>query len=129
MTDTLTGEQMVAAGAYPAQVDAAAMLAEIQKLQAQMASMQAAQGIPADPVAAALQDLVNHVNTRQAMVPGFDFAELKSLLKDVSSGQLTARDVELIKFAVEEAVARGPHEFQYLVELSKNLYKSVLKAL
>lgn len=126
-------EILLASGAAPTEVDAATMLAQIKELQAKVASLSVAAGIPTDPVAAALKNLKDHLEARDAQHPNHDFGEALKLVKELSGDSVVIKpqDVELVRVVVDELIDNCRniwHELAYLPELARNLYRETLKA-
>lgn len=116
-------QTMVDAGVAPHVPDVAALLAQIQKLQGSVDSMRAAQGIPANPVEFAVNNLRDHVQARKNAWPGLDTAEVDALLNT----DIDARGAELLGLAVDDLVAaNGGRDFEYLRQLARDVRKAVL---
>lgn len=114
---------MVMAGAAPVAIDADAMLKQIRALQAKVDGMTAAQGTPADPVAAAMQNLRAHFKARHAMHRRKeDLAELGSLLDELDDDP----HVDDTAFVVEvcNAVSGTVEGVEYLRELARDLHNA-----
>jgi hypothetical protein len=96
----------------------------VEFLQAQVDRLMAERGVPADPVAAAHEDLKAHVAARKAGNPSYDFSELEKTL-DVE--RPTVNDAEKVKLAVEQHHATdGKSETEYLAQLARNLHRATL---
>lgn len=129
MTTPVVAEQqaLVDAGAAPVPVDAEALLKQIQELQAQMAVLHQAQGVPANPVEAAANDLKAHVDARAAQSPAIDFEPLHTAVKDFLENG-TKDIARLVTLAVDDFVSRWRHlELAYLPELARKLETAVIK--
>lgn len=127
-TDTEAADRVLAP--EPSTVDAEGMLAQIRELQARMAEMQTQQGIPADPIAAGVQNMVEHVKARQAQNPGYDLTELADEL-DKLGETVSSKDAEYIDVVVAETLERNiqhRHELSYLGVLARDLRKAAVKA-
>lgn len=127
-TDTDTADRVLAP--EPTTVDAEGMLAQIRELQTRMAEMQVQQGIPADPIAAGVQNMVEHVKARQAQNPGYDLAELADEL-DKLGETVSSKDADYIDVVVQEMLDRNRqhrHELDYLGVLARDLRKAAVKA-
>jgi hypothetical protein len=121
-------EELMAAGAHPVDVDVNELYVQILKMQAQIDAMNAERGIPSDPVAAAIQNLLHHVKARQAANPGFDFAELLTQLEEMPDTP-EAKDAELVRVIVDEHIERGGSQVEgldYLRHLARDLHKVTL---
>lgn len=124
MADELTAASLAESGAAPVDIDVAALLAQIQALQARVDDMSRAAGIPADPIEAGIHDLRNHVYARAYGNPGMVFTELTSAVDALQSPPASS-DVELCR-AVLDGMPRFEGD-EYIKELATNLYKLVLK--
>jgi GTP cyclohydrolase III len=125
-------EELVAAGATPVQADVNAIIAQLQAQMAaqdeQIKALLAERGIPSDPVAAGVLDLIAHVEARQAQYPQFDFSELTDVLKSLPD-QPSDKDTALVNTVVEDILQAARHlEVEYLGVLARTLHKNVLKA-
>lgn len=125
-------KELTEKGAKPTEVDGDSLLAQIQQLQAQMASMREAQGIPADPIEANVKALKDHVKLQTNANPGKDFSELQKTLDELpgKSSDLTTDDTDLVRSTVDDTVqANGhiAHELAYIRQLSQDLHREVLK--
>src|SRR4029077_3317831 len=119
--------ELLASGAAPVTVDAEALLAQIKALTARVQAMEAEKGIPSDPIKAALNNLVSHVEARASQYPNHDFSELHSTLTTLPE-QITQTHTALVKSLVEGVVAQLKHaEISYFPELARNLEQAVLK--
>lgn len=115
--------ELVTAGAQPAQVDAAAMLAQIQELTARMNAMAEKAGVPADPVEFARGNLLAHVKAHAAANPTAELSELSAAVED------KAVNPDLVGLLTEEAVARHPKiDLRYVAELARDFRKAVARA-
>jgi hypothetical protein len=102
------------------------LLAQIQKLQDRIDSMQAAQGIPSDPVEAALKNLVDHIEAHAAQNPSHDFSALKDVV-NLTHDALTSKDAEKIQVTVEKVIDSLRHlDLHYVLELARDLRTAVL---
>lgn len=121
-------QQMVDAGARPNDVDVAALLAQMKALQDRVDAMSAQQGIPADPVEAALKNLSDHVKARAAANPNHDFSLLISTLDDLDES-LDSRNAERLDIVTQQHVNRHSMlDLAYLKELAGDLRMAVLNA-
>lgn len=122
-------EALLEAGAAPTTTDPDAMLRQIQALQARMDQMSQAQGIPSDPVEAAVLNLKAHVKAHGNATPQHDYSEVNEALEGLSDPP-TRDETELVKLAIEAHDRRvNRHaDTAYLVELAGDLHKAVLKA-
>lgn len=106
-----------------------ALLAQIQRMQKQMDAMRQAQGIPADPIDAAVKALVAHVKARQDANPQYDLSELMEQLEKLPE-QPNTDHAELVKAHVDEQMDRHApirSEMAYIAELSRTLHKLTLQ--
>lgn len=121
-------EELVAAGARPVEVDVDAILAQVAAMQAQIDRLNAERGVPSNPVASAVQNLVHHVKARAAQNPTHDLsvvlAELEALPEELSSKD--AERVRNILDDVMEDCADIRHELSYLPRLARDLHTVVL---
>lgn len=122
---------LAAAGASPITADVAAMMAQIQAMQRQIAEMQAERGIPADPVAAAVQDLKSHVSARVEATgmhhPQHDYLQiLVKTIKNLSDSP-EYQQVEFIRTLFDD-VKHHLEGLPYLKDLALKLAQEVLKA-
>jgi|SRR5882672_8279372 len=119
---------LLEAGAAPVQPDLAALQAQIAAMETKYAALLAASGIPGDPIAAGVANLVAHVEARAAQSPSHDFSELLKTLKNLPE-TVDAKAAELVRMATEDVANAGKHlELGYLPELARNLYREVVKA-
>src|SRR6266849_4786453 len=124
--DVTSAAALAEAGAAPVDVDPEALLAQIQLLQTQMASLLAERGVPADPIAAGVMDLRDHVVARSMAVPDRkdEFADLVKALKDMPD-RPTADEVAYARAALDEV--RPFEGSEYVHQLAAGLHKLVLK--
>lgn len=125
-TFALSAATLAEAGGAPAEVDSDALLTQIQQLQTQMASLLAERGVPADPIAAGVLNVRDHVMARAAAVPDRkdEFADLVKALTDMPDSP-DAKEVEYVRAALDEM-----REFEgrdYVQQLAAGLHKQVLK--
>lgn len=98
----------------------------VEELQRQIDALKAERGIPVDAIAAAHQNLRDHVAARKAASPGVDFSGLDKAL-DVE--RPSTRDAERIKLEVENHLANNAHlagEHDYLSQLARDLHAATL---
>jgi hypothetical protein len=122
--DAIAAPSLVEGGAAPVEVDVAAMMAQIQALQARVDSMSVAAGIPSDPVAAAVKDLKDHIAGRARSVP--TMAEALSPLTteaDALEDKPTADQVDFLRSLFDEVPAFEGKE--YCKQLATKAYKLV----
>src|SRR5262245_30519197 len=101
------------------------LIAQIQAMQAQIASLSAAQGIPTDPIEAGITNLRNHVEARKAANPDADVEGLLSALKAFENSEGDTDDIrDEVEGVIERAGGRS-HSWVYLRELTRNLAKAV----
>jgi poly-gamma-glutamate capsule biosynthesis protein CapA/YwtB (metallophosphatase superfamily) len=124
--NVVSAAALAEAGAAPVEVNADELLAQVQQLQAQMASLLAERGVPADPVAAGVLDLRDHVLGRATSVPDRkdEFADLVKAMKGMSD-KPTAQEIEYTRAALDEIRPFEGHE--YVRQLAAGLHKLVLK--
>jgi hypothetical protein len=123
-------EELVAAGATPIDADVQAMIdqmrAAMQAQQEQINNLLKERGVPSDPIAAGVTNLVAHVRARAAQSPQFDFSELLDALESLPD-EVTPDDAALVKELVADVVDRGRHlELDYLPVLARDLHKETL---
>lgn len=120
--------QLVESGAHAQDIDVTAMLTQIKALQAQVDKLNAERGIPADPVAAAKDDLLAHLTARQAQYPDEDFSPLVTAVKTLPDSEaITVAHTGRIHGLVSSFVnARGRHELGYVKDLAEALHLSIL---
>jgi len=119
-------ETMVAAGAMPADVDVAALMAQMKALQDRVDSLSVAAGIPSDPIAAAVKNVRDHLDSRVAMNPyrREEFAELLTAVTQLSDSP-DSKDTDLVRTLLVDLL---PFEgIEYMQQLSRDLHKAVLK--
>lgn len=120
----------VDAGATPAPVDYDALLKNIAAMQAKISSLEAERGIPSDPIAAHVKNLVDHVAARSASVPSVDMGVVKEALSKLpeDSAQVNSKATAYVKELVHNMVDKfKAHEFGYLRDLASDLHLEVLK--
>lgn len=133
-------DALVQSGAHAQAVDVDAMLAQMQAMQAQyeqqnkmladrIKSLEAERGVPSDPVAGAVANLLAHVEARAAQYPNDDFSDIIKEIKALpESGAITVSHTGLIHDMVSEAVDDRPrHELGYVKRLSRDLHRLILK--
>lgn len=125
-------EELVESGATPVAADLDAIIAQMQAaMAAQAAQIQqllAERGLPSDPVASAVTNLLAHVRARSDQYPQHEFDELLQALNGLGD-EVTVQDAELVKELVADVVDRGRHlELGYLPQLARDLHKETLKA-
>jgi len=133
-TDTTSPEAqaLIEAGATPNTVDVAELMQRIQAMQSRLDQLSAAQGIPADPIAALVQALKDHVQAQANAHPNHDFAELKAALDELpDSDALTPDHTELVKTTVDDGLetqlAGILSDLAYVRQLSRDLHRVILK--
>lgn len=126
--DSLAGN-IIASGGAPVQPDLSAMQAQLDAMTAAYNKLMAERGIPADPVAAAVMDLSQHVAARTAAVPHTDYSRLTKAVKDLAAKTtVTAADVDKAQLEYDDihTGTRTRHELDYIGELFRNLKRAVL---
>jgi hypothetical protein len=123
-----TALDMVAAGARPTEIDGEALLRELRRMQARIASLEGERGVPSDPIAGGIANLQAHVKARAAQYPDRDFSELLTVLGRLpDSASVTPAHSDLVKTIVDEVTTAAKHlELSYLPELAGALHKAVL---
>lgn len=120
---------LIAAGAHPVDVDVHAMMEQIKAMQARIDSLSAAQGLPSDPVGAAVQNLVAHAKARQAAWPNYDLSGLIKELEEVGESP-SSKDTDRIRNVVQDTIEDNgliSHDLTYLTRLARDLQTEVLK--
>lgn len=113
----------------PDPLSADALMARIQRMQKQMDALLAAQGVPADPMDAAVKALIAHVNARQASNPQYDLSELKDQLENLPK-RPTVSHAELVRETVADHRERYAPIFSgmaYIAQLARDLHKLTLQ--
>lgn len=128
-TEDITEEDVPTVG----EVDVAALIAQ---LQAQAAAQQkhieallAEKGIPADPVAAKIQALQQHVDAQANANPWHSesYVALKSYVDKLESEGLTDKKAQKALRMVQAVQAKHPgHELAYVRQLADDLYTMML---
>lgn len=133
-TDTTSPEAqaLIEAGATPNTVDVTELMQRIQAMQSRLDQLSAAQGIPADPIAALVQALKDHVQAQANAHPNHNFAELKAVLDELpDSNQLTTDHTDLVKTTVADGLEAdlSPifHDLAYVNQLARDLHRVILK--
>lgn len=106
-----------------------ALLAQIQRMQKQMDALRLAQGVPADPIDAAVKALVAHVKARQDANPQYDLTELMEQLEKLPE-EPSVDHAELVQETVADHMDRHApirSEMAYIAELSRTLRKLTLQ--
>jgi len=131
-TDTFAND-LVSSGARPVQPDMAAIVKQLQdqadKANQQIAALMAERGIPADPIAAQLQALADHVRAQSNANPmhSASYTDLASYVGNLTSDNLTSDRGQKLRYLVEDLQARHPgHELAYIGQLARDLYRSTL---
>lgn len=126
-------KDLTEAGAKPDSVDDVSLLAQIQRLQEQMATMNAERGIPSDPIEARVLSLKAHAKAQADAHPAYDFSELLTVLDEIpaKSSDITPDDTALVKETVDDFMeVNGPlrHDLGYVQQLSRDFSRDILKA-
>ena len=122
-------EELIAAGAHPSEVDVDAILAQVREMQAQIDRLNAERGLPSDPVAGAVQNLIHHVKARQDAYPNHDLSTLVKELKELGESP-TSKDAERVRNLVADTIednALISHDLAYVTRLARDLHSEVLK--
>lgn len=118
---------LIAAGAAPVIPDVAELQRQIQALTDRMNQQSIQLGVPTNPVAAAVANLIAHVKARASANPGFDFSELADQLASLGENPAVG-DAELVRTLVEDVLDAAPAlELHYLRQLARDLHKETLK--
>ena len=123
-------QSVLGAGATPAPVDYDALLKNLDLMQKRVAMLEAERGVPADPIAAHVKNLTDHINARSAAVPTIDMSVIKDTLAKLpeNSADVTPAHTNYVKELVHALVDKfRANEFDYLRELASNLHLEVLK--
>ena len=97
---------------------------QVDKLQRQVDSLLAAQGIPSDPIAAGLKNVYDHLTVRAAMLPQHDFTDLLSRHEALGDSP-TVDQVAAYEHAVRRFSVRSP-ELAYVHQLTEDLHQTLL---
>lgn len=122
-------QEMAAKGASATHVDLDEMLAQMQKMQARIDSLSAAQGIPADPTAAAIKNLQVHAQARADMHPTRDFSKLLETVDNIADDP-TTKDTDYVATVVRNFVKRSgtiAHDLAYVEQLADDLHEHTLE--
>lgn len=109
----------------PVPEDLASLVAQMAALQAQVAQLNAEKGIPANPVEAALLNLVTHVKARAAQSAAW-FSELLDAVKNLDNS-VTSKQSDLAR-TVAADIPDHVEGAAYIKQLANNLHKNVLTA-
>ena len=115
--------------APPEGLDAAGLQALIQKMQRQIDDLHRSQGVPVNPIDAAVKTLIAHVEARKAANPQYDFSELEEQLNSLGDNP-SAEEAELVRETIADHAERFGqirHEFGYLTQVGRNLHREILK--
>ena len=123
----VTAAGLAEAGAAPIVPDVNALMEQIQKMQARLDAMSVAAGVPADPIAAAVKDVKDHVNARMTANPGLReaFAEIWDTVTSLSDSP-TSSDTDLLRTIIDEFIGYV-EGLDYVRQLANKLHKLVLK--
>ena len=104
-----------------------ALATDVAQLQAQVASLLAEKGIPADPISAGLKNLTDHINARAAMAPQHDFSKvLARIAAMVEEGYVvTAVETEALRVAIRLLHVPAV-DISYVHQLAEELHLAVL---
>ena len=111
--------------------DNTSLLDRLARLESQNALLLAEKGIPADPIAAQVKNLKDHLTARAAMTPQHDFSEFQALLDTLPEEGMSSKHTAPIAFAVSRWEKKYPGivgELGYVVQLAEDLHEMVLKA-
>jgi hypothetical protein len=126
-TATSLHDELVAKGAHADPVDIEKLIASLQN---RIASLEGERGVPSDPVAGAVQNLISHVKSRIAQHPNLDASELLTTLEKLPE-TVTNDGAHLVTTLVSEVMMKHTqiaHDIAYWPELALNLTKAVAKA-
>lgn len=120
--------QLQQSGAHAQDIDVTALLKQMASLQAQVDKLNAEKGIPADPVAAAKDDVLAHVTARQAQYPTEDFSPIVKALKELPDSEaITPAHSGRIQTLVTQFVGtHARHELSYVKELADTFHLAIL---
>jgi hypothetical protein len=126
------GQQLAAHGAVPFEPDTESLKAQIAAMQVQLNQLLVERGVPIDPIAGAVKNLVDHVKARAAQYPQADLSKLSTALENLpeSSDSITHDHALLIQNLVAQLHrnhAQFVHELSYLGDLALNLGEVVLE--
>jgi hypothetical protein len=99
---SVEAENLVAAGAAPAEVDVADLLARQKESEQKIADLLAAQPKPEDPTEAHLQRLKNYVDQVVMAYPAQDFGELSAAIDDLEADPKSAAAIAEFRSAVAD---------------------------
>lgn len=120
-------DELVASGARPVSVNIDDLVRRIEDLQAAQAKMMAERGIPADPLAAQIQALGDHVRVQANANPAHteDYAKLLSHVDSLDSKKMTPDIAAKTVRLVSRVQAKHPqHELAYVRQLAEDLQDS-----
>jgi hypothetical protein len=126
-TPTSLHDELLAAGAHANPVDLQAL---IMSLQNRITSLEGERGVPSDPIAGAVKNLIDHVKSRISQHPKLDASELMQTLETLPETVTTAH-ASLIKTLIDEVMLKHvqiAHDVAYWPELAMTLTKAVAKA-
>lgn len=105
------------------------LLARLTRLEAQNVQLLAEKGIPADPFAAKVKALRDHLDARAAMTPQYDFSEFAAMLNALPESDATSAHTAPIAFHTSRWDRKFPGivgELGYLIQLADELHEMVL---
>jgi len=118
-------KELVASGAAPVSVDIDSLVKQIQELQATQAKLLAERGIPADPIAAQIQALKDHLTVQANANPVHKESYTKALsyVDGLDSKSLTSDQAQKAVLLVNRIQAKHPqHELAYSRDLAEGLF-------
>lgn len=118
---------LVESGAAPVSVDIDALVAQIQELQRVQEKLLAERGIPADPIAAQIQALGDHLKVQASANPAHaeSYAKALEYVGSLDSKTLTSSDAAKAVRLVSRIQAKHPqHELAYVRQLAEDLQDS-----
>lgn len=122
-------QDLVNQGFRPNEVNVDAMLAQMNKLQAQVDALNAERGVPVDPVDGHRKHLWAHLTVRDNARPDVDMTEVKKVLSALPalSDSISAPQTEALHFAMEQLLKAHPgKELEYLTVLTGELHQMIL---
>jgi len=118
-------KELVASGAAPVSVDIEALVRQIQELQEVQTKLMAERGIPADPTAAHMQALKDHLTVQSKANPvhAESYAKVLSYVDGLDSKSLASNQTEKVVRLVDKIQRTHPqHELAYVRDLANELH-------
>ena len=105
----------------------AKLMEQMAAQEAKIKQLMAERGVPADPIAAAVQALLQHVKARAAMHPRYDFSELLEQLEKLPEA-VTAAHANLLRRTVgNRKYTPIRHDLDYIEQLVEDLDDEIAK--